>query len=367
MELKRFDIHELEGKYAVYGRVPARLPEAGLPLFWNGSAVEFVTTANDLDLEVDCRYDSAEGYLRVEANGATMLRFPLERGVHVYTILRNTGGVKLALRVYRETQPMGTAIAVSAVLCDGELLPVAKKTRCIEVLGDSVTAGEGLCGPKEMMSWAPGVFSSQGLYGVECAKALDARWSMVAMGGWGVYCAYNNDIRNNIPAIYDRVCGSARDEGNRALGSLEKYNFDDHPDVTVVNLGANDRGAFSNPAWVDAEGVSHKQRLDADGRPLCEDVKKVQDAAKRFLTAIRTANPDTQIVWCFYGKTRALGEELVEAAEEWRNETGDRRLTIADLARTDDLEVGSRAHPGRGAHAHFAERLTEDIREAMGW
>ena len=51
-----------------------------VPVFWTGSGLETIFEGRDLYLEYVSNYAVYEDWIRVEMNGATVIRMPLEKG-----------------------------------------------------------------------------------------------------------------------------------------------------------------------------------------------------------------------------------------------------------------------------------------------
>ena len=89
----------------------------------------------------------------------------------------------------------------------------------VAFIGDSITSGEGTYGAFEDMDWLTMYMSVSRNYAYMTAKELNADYHMISEGGWGVYTGWDNDIRHNIPSIYEAVCGSVGTKIANELGS----------------------------------------------------------------------------------------------------------------------------------------------------
>lgn len=365
MELKRHmcvDTPEIR----VHGRISDRKTE-GIPLFWTGSAIEFSVTGSEARLEYDCRYYDRESYIRIELDGADMYRFMLEEGRHTVNIFRGFPSDTVKnVRIFRETQASDTTVQMIAIECDGEFKPLPKRLK-LEVLGDSVTSGEGLAGAKCHEAWIPAIFSSRGEYGVLAAKELDMDWSIVALSGWGFYCTWNNNPNGNIPSIYEYVCGDVKGDAAVALGSRDLYSFEKNPaDITVVNLGSNDGGAIGGEIYTAPDGTKHQLRTGEDGRGIHpEDAEKLENAIKGTLDKIRSYRPEAKIVWCYNMLNDKLNDMIVRVCGEYSTEKNDKNIYTLELPRSPEELKGARFHPGAGAHRLFADALEKKLKEII--
>lgn len=367
MELKRILCAQNEN-IAVHGRTSAKNTNV-IPLFWSASAIEVNAAAGELWLEYECHYNNnGEAYLRVEVDGADMTRFMLEEGVHKACLFRGYEAEQVKnVCVYRECQASDTEVSIIALYTDGELHPVAGRGLKIEFLGDSVTSGEGLLGAKDMMLWLPCVFGTRDNYALLTAKALHADWRFVSQSGWGIYCSFDNNPEHTIPKIYEQVCGVAQSPAQIACGSQEAYDFSAYnADVVVVNLGANDCGAFDNEEWTDEEGRVYKQKLDENGKPDAESAARVAAAVYDFCRSIRKHNPRAKVLWCYNLLSDRLEPAILGALEKYKTECGDNELYTLALPQLDESTNGSRFHPGPIAHRIFSLLITEKIKEILG-
>lgn len=349
--LKTYNINDIPVR--IHGRT---VPTAdGLPLRWTGAAVEIAVTGTELWLEYEAA-NTAGDFLRVEIDGFEFIRLMLENGVHRVCIFKRFPAEQtFRVRILREMQATGGALTIRGFSADGSFSELPARRHRIEFLGDSVTSGEGLAGAPSLNVWIPQVFSSRGNYALLTADALDADYSIFSMSGWGIYCSWDNKPSCAIPKIYESLCVPA--------GCREPWDFDDGVDVVVVNLGANDAGAFTGPAYTDEAGNVHKQKLGEDGEPLPECVKKVTDAAVNFCIRLRALRPDAHIVWCYRMRPGKLADAIGDAVEEYA--ARDEKLHTLKLPLADESMRGARMHPGAPAHRLYADALTAKLKEIL--
>lgn len=358
--MKYFDIKEIENK-KIHGRtIETASP---LPLFWNHSGVEVNCDGSELwiDLEVDCGFH--EPWIAVELNGALMQRrmlLPEDKKVCLFRSM--TKGVVKNVKFYRELQAMSEDdrchVLVKGFETDGEFFPVKEKKLKFEFVGDSVTSGEGTYGATSDTDWLAMYMSSSRHYANIIEKAMDAEVRIISQGGWGVYSGWDNDIRHQIPAIYEPVCGLADGEFNEKLGAKSKNDYESwKPDAIIVNLGTNDTSSFNTPPF-EVPGVGMcKNRRNEDGSFVREDILKFINAVTDFLKLLRKLNPTSHIVWA-YG---ILGDEIkpaiLEGMENYKKETGDENVAYLAISDTNGETVGSHMHPGYKAHQTAAKEI----------
>ena len=350
--LKTYNINEIPVR--IHGRTATTAD--GLPLRWTGAAAEFAVTGTELWLTYAAS-GVAGDFLRVEIDGFDFIRLMLEEGEHRVCIFKKFPAEQtFRVRILREMQATGGALTLRSLDASGSFAALPARRHKIEFLGDSITSGEGLAGAASLNVWIPQVFSTRGNYALLTADALDADYSILSMSGWGIYCSWNNNPKNAIPVIYESLCAPG--------GIGTPWDFDDGVDVVVVNLGANDTGAFGGPAFTDEDGTVYQQMRDETGAPLPECLKKVTDAATAFCARLRTLRPEAHIVWCYGMIPGPVTEALRDAVSAYA--ACDPKLHIAVLPHADDSLRAARNHPGAGAHRLYADALIPALREILG-
>lgn len=356
-----YSINEIPVK--VHGRtVEGACP---LPLFWNHAGVEVNVAASELwiELSVDCGFH--EPWIAVELNGALMSRQMLLPGEHSLCLFRSmTPDVVKNVKFYRELQAMSEDdrchILVKGFKTDGKFFPVEDKKLKLEFIGDSITSGEGTYGATTDTDWLAMYMSSSRHYASIIEKSLDADARIISQGGWGVFCGWDNDVRHNIPSVYEPVCGLATGEFNEKLGASKPYDFSSWvPDAIIVNLGTNDDTAFGQPPLEIPGMGTFKQRRNEDGSYNAEDIKKVEDAIVNFLKMLRKHNPTSHIVWVYGMLGYGLTLPITDAMNRYRNETGDTNTAFINLPNTIRETFGAHMHPGYAAHIEAAKVLGE--------
>lgn len=398
VELRAGDVPGLK----TFGRVPAFSEDGALEVFWTGSGVEFAGYFSAAWIELESDYETYESWASVFVNGAWIARFILEKGRRWYWLARGMNASKAqSIRVLKDTQAMGDdpvhslairsirvgkagAAPAEAVRADEVFVSVPRKKRMIEFVGDSITSGEGTIGAKGEMDWISMWFTCANTWAYMAAERLDADFRFVSQSGWGVYCAWDNDIRHAIPLHYAEICGPVS-SGPMSSGLVDSshpckkirraseagciragapYDFSKEPaDAVVINLGTNDSGSFRNPAWTDPEtGTVYKQRLNPDRSLNADDAAKFTHAAERFLALVREKNPDALIVWA-YGMLGFEMERYILQAIESRKAAGDGNVSYLRLPAMQPGEEGSRSHPGYPAHQRAADSVAECLTE----
>lgn len=363
--LKKFlpgDIAELR----VLGRtVKNRNP---LILFWTGSGIEFNFEGTELWCEFESDYSCYEQWIAVYVNGALLSRQMLQKGRQKVCLFRNMQTRKVNhIKVVKEVQAMPgdpeAYLAIHALYGEGEFCELPEPECKIEFIGDSITSGEGSCGGTVEQDWIAMWFSASHGYPLLVSEALGAECRVVSQSGYGVYCAYDNNLDHVIPRYYEQVCGVLEGTRNLELGAADTYDFSEwQPDYIVINLGTNDGGAFHNPEWRDeVTGRKNKMYHGADGMPAAECLKKVEEAVTGFLKMVRKNNPKAHILWA-YGMMGTVVESAIKAGiADYKEETGDKKVCYVALEEIQGEQIGARSHPGIFGHKNAAEQICRVI------
>ena len=351
----------------IHGRTTACLEP--LTLFWTASGFECNISGTELSVEVEVTYDTYEPWFSYTVNGDWVGRQMLPKGRYWIPLFRGISAETIKnVQFYKDLQAMSddghSFIHIHALRYDGRFYPVAKKALKLEFIGDSITSGEGLFGAKQEQDWIPMFFSALRNYSYLTAKALDAEYRIFSQSGWGVHSSWDNHIKSAIPHYYKEICSLIPGAENRQIGGTIPYDFGSwQPDYVIVNLGTNDAGAFEQPGWLDEEtGKWHKMHKNPDGSYADADICVFKNAVKDFLGILRQCNPKAQIIWCYGMLGIPLQMPICESLSEYAVQTGDRKVTYLQLPDTDDINVGSREHPGPLCHQQAAEVLAKYIK-----
>lgn len=327
-----------------------------LPLFWAGSGLELCFTGSEFHLILDVEFSRFEPWLAVEINQAPLLRMPLNRGQQDICLFRNmTPGVPKRIRIFKETQPIADDLNHSLRIKEirwegGTFLPLPDPHCRLEFIGDSLTSGEGIVGAREETDWIPALFSASQSWAKQCADLMQADFRLISQSGWGVRSSWDNNPDHTLPSIYEKICGPALGQANRALGAQDLNDFKSwQPDAIVINLGSNDAGAMENPPWHKPDGQVFQQTNDAQGLSLFK--KAVVD----FLKVLRKYNPSSKLVWVYGMIDGPLRPQLENAVSCFCRETGDQNAYYLSLPSATDETMGSRSHPGPICHQAAAQ------------
>lgn len=342
--LKDYKIREIP-YLRVLGRTNGSLEP--VTLFWTASGIEMNIKATEAWVTVRSDYELFEPWADVIVDGAISQRLMVNKGEQKICLFRNMEGDKIRnVKLLRDTPAFPTdektLFQILGVQTDGEFCPLEEPKMRLEVIGDSITSGEGGSGAGGEMTWNSFCFNCVDNYAYMAAKELDAIYHCVSQSGWGVLCSWEGDEKQAIPPYYEQVCGLLNGERNKELGAFEKWDFQKfQPDVIVVNLGTND-GSGTN------------------------DMEKVGKAVEDFLKKLRDYNPESYILWCYGMLGNGIQPTLENAIRNYKTKSGDERVEFVELPDTLEGEYGSRQHPGQKSHEKTAKVLVEKIRAIVG-
>ena len=272
-------------------------------------------------------------YIRLTLDGATR-RILLKEGERVLT-KRLTQG-EHTFEVIKLTESANNSFGVMKVETDGAFLPLKDDSSLnIEFIGDSITTGFGVLAP--INSYGEYKTKEQDVtkaFSYLTAKALNANYSVIAAGGWGVCKSKYSPYA--IPDYYDHV---------DLLRNTEKYDDPNFcPDVFVVALGTNDESYLAD---------------------LSEPVKGMERAVIRgafvaFIKKLLAKNKPVVLVYGFfdYPDLKTLTEEVWQEVDSPFLST----LEVKSDVSLNDVRAG---HPGKRCHKLAAQRLVKALRTLL--
>lgn len=358
MEIALRRYSPVDPRVTVHGRT---VPGDPLPLFWTGSGVEFETDSAQLVFEFETEFETREQWIRVELDGATVLRTPLERGWSRVCVYREmASGDRRRVRLYKEVQPMprdpSSLLLLRGIWCDGEIFAVPPRPLRLEFVGDSISSGEGLAGAASIKDGVSMIFSTQGHYAVEAAHQLNADFRILSQSGWGVAAGWDNDIAHAMPLYYEQVCGVIPGPAYAALGAHQMADLSAWiPDVVVIHLGYNDGFALSEPEWHDP----------ISGRPFRVSEEFFCQKVINFLTRLRKHHPNTPLIWLYGMFGQTVLPWLEKAIQQYQQTSSDSLVHLILLPDTPSDQLGSNNHPGVLAHKAVADILVDAIQKIV--
>lgn len=287
---------------------------------------------------------NTNNYLTVIVDDLAPLELSLEKDKKVYRIAEKLPEGIHTATVFRRNCPriggihfLGLQLEAGKSLAD----PPPAKTRCIEVIGDSISVGYGILGANAA---SPGIPMNEDCYlsyGAVAARQLDADFACIAWSGFGVYRDLNNKPENVLANLY----GLTVPKDAKSLWAYKDYT----PGVVVINLGTND---FE-------KGAPPKAEFNAAYRSLAESVWAHAPKAHVFCVAGGMLEDD---------KTAVLKEYLTELIAELAKE-GKKNIHLVVFPNQTTIPGGiaGQCHPSVKTHAAMAEVLVREIKKELAW
>lgn len=274
-------------------------------------------------------------YFNVSIDGGKPFVLEIRQGTERYQLAKNLKNGYHTVSVTKRTEAQfGSLVQFGGFdYGSGKAAPApARKSRRIEIYGDSISAGYGNEGTE------PGFRLKEEnaalTYGALAAEALDAEWTDIALSGHGCYISLSSSTTEVTPKYFDRSLYKT----NTAYRFTQPA-----PDVVIINLGTNDY------AMNVSDAAYYKAYLD-------------------FIAKIRRKYPNAFIVCTTCGGTDKPFDLLEKIVETRKNQYKDRKIGhFIEIIEDPDGAFGSDGHPSVYGHRQIAEQMTEYLRDVMGW
>lgn len=342
------------------------------PMFTTGSGVEINAKASVLYVELEADYVTYEPWISILIDGERVTRTALNKGLNRIMVFNGMNPAEAKhVRITKDVQAIpddcGHKVIFKAFELEGEPAELPQKALKLEFIGDSITSGEGLIGSKKLSDWIAWCFDSVTNYTNLIATEMNADYRVISQSGWGVCCGWDNDARNTLPSIYEKVCGSNLALKDTAFKSQEMYDFSSwQPDAIVINLGTNDCGAYGQPPFKNPEtGEEFKNLRLEDGSRDRASVERFEKGVVNFLKTLRKNNPKAKLLWVYGILGGDLGEDITEAIEIYKTESKDTNVFFIQYPEMTEEQTGARFHPGKGAHELMARMTVEKLKNIL--
>lgn len=284
-------------------------------------------------------------------------KFSLSAGENTVVLFESESKQEHTLRLVKLSEGSKGRSGLRALQLSGELLdlPSEPKQRKIEFIGDSITCGFGNEMPPEAQ-----VFSTEqenGLlsYAGVCANLLGAQYQFISVAGIPLCWSRAEDYRIVLPWVpefrtsvrtmegYYRYADRYHEEAEGKTDHFTPWDFRRfEPDTIVINLGTND--AF---------------RIRISGNDPAEEAH-FQEHYVSFLKQVRALNSADAWIVCTLGSMDYyLYDNIVKAARQYREETGDRRVRCMKFGAIDPWGegLGGLGHPNVKTQTRMGREL----------
>ena len=299
--------------------------------------------------------DKNEPGLFVQIDGGDGVYFDLDT-FYTKQTLKIASGLEAGehtIAVSKSVDSKNGGLYIYSVSYTGNLDITQAKTRKIQFVGDSITAGFGVVTKSHdpLGIVTDGVYTDKTYsyysYANVAADALDAEYYSIANGGWYFSSSESADIENkSITRIYDEQSMLIE------LGAYDHSQW--QPDVVVINLGTNDATL-----------------KDADGNIVVTAEQYMTDVAV-MIDQVRNANPNAKILWAYgaMGDTVNMPQgglaDWIQAAINAYNEGKDAAMQVTYVT-LPTYQDGLWSHPSVAGQQAIGEALATEIAALMGW
>lgn len=346
--------------------------QAGAVFFnWSGSGFELCFKGKRLDVYLRAieTVFPPEGILWpwisvfVDDVDTPLSEVAIDRPGQRVTLFSSDVSEKHNIKVVKRTENDKGKAGVIGFEFDGELLPPerGKSRYCLEFIGDSITCGFG----NEARHRDDLFFTKEenGLlaYGAITAKLLGAEYNSICVSGIPLCMPLDPMFRLEIPGfpdldikqkamedcyeytdrLYEEACGK---DGDYSVWDFSAYK----PDAIVINLGTND-----------------SYRIKASAGKADEE-RHFESRYKDFIYKVRRLNGPDPVICCTLGSMDYyLYDNILKAAEEYKNNTGDKKIFCYKFGGIFPPRegFGAQDHPSVRTHQRMGMELSEKLRE----
>lgn len=322
--------------------------DPAVPTFaWSGT--EITTHFNGPSIAVDLE-ERGPGHHYLLVVDGTPTRLATTSGRRTYPLADDLDAGRHEVTLHRLTEAFLGETRLHGVVLAGGARPTrtpSPRTRRIELIGDSISAGYGNQGADAGCPFSPETESHYHAWGAVAARALGADLVTIAWSGKGVFSNRGSTTdRETMPTLWTRTLPERAD--SRWDGA--RY----QPDAVVINLGTNEL-AVSTPDW----------------SPFAA-------AYLDFVRAVRARYPRAQIL-CVLGpmlndswpedrKALTTAREAISGAVATLTGGGDTAIGFLELPVQDgSTGYGCDWHPSIATHAGMATALEATLRARLGW
>lgn len=336
-----------------------KLLDDTLWLVHSGSGAEFTFTGTKATVTI--KADSAimnglgeQARVAIYVNGECVVDDMIKKLEQTYTVFESEAETECVIRILKLTEAAMSTIGIKSVEVTsvGEIAATENKAHYIEFIGDSITCGYGVDDEDPNHNFKTSTENVTKSYAYKTAQALDADYSMVSFSGYGIISGYTGTgeakvTEQLVPNYYEMLAFSRGvylgQEPMETAWDFSKR----QPDLIVVNLGTND----------DSYTLNYADRQT-----------EYKEAYIEFLKVIRKNNPDAKILCTLGIMGGRLYPQVEKAVESYTAETKDANITAMQFEEQ-KAEDGYAAdwHPTEATHKKAADKLTEKIKEVMGW
>ena len=332
----------------------------GVGFDWSSSGVTLNVKASDVRMTFTAQTGSNgtqgnRAYFWVYTNGVKANeKLLLKDGKNTYDIATGLDATKTTeIRVIKATEANFSYANLNGISVKGSLEPIAHKDFKIEVIGDSISAGQWLFAQPDARVFKADEEDSTYTYGSLLADKFDAEFTLLASSGSGIFMdssglksgeTKNGKAANIWSDMYDYSVTSRSQRGS-TFNTNTLWDFsNDNPDLIIVNLGTNDS---ANVARI----------------PDNELNAGVTNGVKSFLSKLTEKHPNAKIVWCYGIMNQNLTSVIKNAVDGFASENSSTNVSFVELPLQSEFSstTGGGNHPNTETHSKLADYLVDKI------
>lgn len=304
---------------------------------WSGSAMHARFSGTGVKVKIS----GSPNQFAYVIDGAAPKVLKTMSGTTTYTLATALKAGEHEIYVHRRTEAFfGDNQFLGFEFDGGALLPPSPvKTRRIEVIGDSITAGYGNEGTTATCMFTADTENHYATYAAIASRNLDAELHVQAWSGIGMIRDYGGSTTDQMPVRWLRTLPSS----GSSTWDASKY----QPHAVIINLGTNDF-AKGDP-----------------GKPF-------ETAYLEFVKKLRTAYPSA---WIFPALGSMLSGGNLTTAKTYLNNVinarksdGDTKLALIEFATQLASDgFGCDYHPNLTTHTKMATVLEAALKAKLGW
>lgn len=297
---------------------------------WPGTYFETTFIGSELYFRIGTNHEIL--HVVVDSQAPLVLVNP-EVGVYRLSGLAN-GPHSASVLVVTESQEAPNSFGGFDIAAGEKPLPLKKRSRQIEFIGDSYTVGYGNTSPKQECStdevWA--TTDNSKAFGPLTANHYQADYQINAISGRGIVRNFNGTPGDILPVAYPYLLFDKKQD---------YANPNWKPQLIVIALGTNDFSTPLNP------GERWKTRDE-----LYSDYEKTY---VHFIQSLRAGNPDAYII--LWAKDMADGE--VQKVAQQAKAQGEMKISFIPVDHL--LFSGCHSHPSLADDQTIRDKLVQFI------
>jgi hypothetical protein len=197
---------------------------------YSGTSIRFAFTGTSVSIKM--KDDSLRNWFLVRIDDS-LFTIIANNPTNIYLLANNLPVKKHEIEIWRRTEYHGGNTTFSGIFLEpgSKLLPIKRRRRTIEFIGDSYTCGYGNEGKRKEEHFEYATENNYQTFGAIVSRAFNANYVAVCRSGIGMYQGYGGNKKFTQPLLYDEVVN-----GSNARWDYKRK----QPDLVVITLGAND-------------------------------------------------------------------------------------------------------------------------------